>query len=383
MNSETIEEDEALGRVIALLRKRRYAEAEASASDLTAFAPSARALHVLAECHLARGALGDAATDRDSALALKPEDPGLWVGRADLELWRDGFAGWEKIVDCALSVPVLPPAVFHFLVRKACLLWIRRREALCASVISHLTQALGRDGNTLALQLRGYTMSMAGHLNGLIRAERAGRGGRYDARATLPKLYLVGDSHCISPAATVVSFTGRPHRVTPVYVLGCKAWHLTTAFPNPYKEAVLRAARTIPTGSEVIFTAGDIDCRFESGFHNLYRKTGAALDRAIDQTVAAYLDQLRTLFPAERHRLSILAPPAQRGDLGRFGGPDLALLADIGRLFHETLSVGCNARGLALIDYYAMTAGSDGFANPSFHVDGHHLSADALRLALA
>jgi hypothetical protein len=130
-------------------------------------------------------------------------------------------------------------------------------------------------------------------------------------------------------------------------VLGCKAWHLTTAFPNPYKEAVLRAARTIPTGSEVIFTAGDIDCRFESGFHNLYRKTGAALDRAIDQTVAAYLDQLRTLFPAERHRLSILAPPAQRGDLGRFGGPDLALLADIGRLFHETLSVGCNARGLA------------------------------------
>jgi hypothetical protein len=45
--------------------------------------------------------------------------------------------------------------------------------------------------------------------------------------------------------------------------------------------------------------------------------------------------------------------------------------------------VGCNARGLALIDYYAMTVGSDGFANPSFHVDGHHLSADALRLALA
>jgi hypothetical protein len=30
-----------------------------------------------------------------------------------------------------------------------------------------------------------------------------------------------------------------------------------------------------------------------------------------------------------------------------------------------------------------MTVGSDGFANPVFHVDGHHLSADALRFALA
>jgi hypothetical protein len=30
-----------------------------------------------------------------------------------------------------------------------------------------------------------------------------------------------------------------------------------------------------------------------------------------------------------------------------------------------------------------MTVGSDGFANPALHVDGHHLSADALRLALA
>src|SRR5208282_1411723 len=171
------------------------------------------------------------------------------------------------------------------------------------------TQALGRDGNALAQRLRGYTMSMAGQFHGLIHAERAGRGGRYDARATLPKFYLVGDSHCVAPAATIVSITGRPHRVTPLYVLGCKAWHLTTALPNPYKEAVLRAAQTIPAGSQVIFTAGDIDCRFESGFHNLYRKTGAALDRAIDQTVGAYLDQLRMLFPAERHRLSILAPP--------------------------------------------------------------------------
>jgi hypothetical protein len=48
-----------------------------------------------------------------------------------------------------------------------------------------------------------------------------------------------------------------------------------------------------------------------------------------------------------------------------------AVLAEIGRLFHETLSASCAARGLPLVDCYAMTVGSDGFANLVFHVDGH------------
>lgn len=74
---------------------------------------------------------------------------------------------------------------------------------------------------------------------------------------TLPRVYVIGDSHSLSCAwQTVDSKLLEPRLVT-----GCKMWHLRPGgdfFPKVNFE---RAIETIPDGSEVMFLLGEIDCR--------------------------------------------------------------------------------------------------------------------------
>jgi hypothetical protein len=356
-------------------------ELELKLRQQIAAAPSATAWRGLAECELARGALDEAERSFVEALGLAPGDVDTRLGLIDVALWREGFAGWHRRIEEALSLRIPLPDAFHVLIRKACLCWVTRQIKPCTDILVLLSSALGREGAPLAQKLQGYTMSMAGHINGLVRAEVSGRGAVYSSEA-LPPLFLVGDSHCIAPAASLVSLAGETRRVVPLYVLGCKAWHLANGERNQYKECVERLARALPEGATVLFSAGDIDCRYQSGFHNLVRKTGADLDRAIPETVEAYLDLLQRVFPAESTRLMLLSPPAPRGDLQPLDEADHTLLPTISARFRQALGAGCTARGLLLIDYYAFTVGEDGWSNRRHHVDGHHLYADALRLAI-
>ncbi len=356
-------------------------ELEALLRRQLADAPNPVTWRALAEAQLARGALEEAERSFLAALALDPGDTGTRLGLIDCALWREGLAGWQRRTDEALSLRIAFPAAFHFLIRKACLLWIQHQTDPCARILLTLSAGLQREGAALAETLRGYTMSMAGHLNGLVRAGASGRAARYSAESR-PPLFLAGDSHCIAPAASIVTLGGAERRVLPLYVLGCKAWHLANPLRNQYKECGERLARALPPGAELLFSAGDIDCRYQSGFHNFHRKTGADLDRAIPKTVASYLDALQRLFPDDRTRLMLLAPPAPRDDLQPLDESDRALLPTISARFHQALVHGCAERGLPLVDYYTLTAGAEGWSNRRHHVDGHHLHADALGLAI-
>lgn len=354
---------------------------EAMLRQQLANAPSPPLWRGLAESQLARGALEEAEASFLQALALAPGEVDTRLGLIDLALWQTGLAGWGRRTDEALALHIPLPEAFHFLIRKACLLWIAHQIDPCARILLLLSSGLQREGAALAEKLQGYTMSMAGHLNGLVRAQANGRAARYSEERLSP-LFLAGDSHCIAPAASLVALGGGQRRVMPLYVLGCKAWHLANPFRNQYKECAERLARALPPGALLLFSAGDIDCRYQSGFFNLHRKTGADLDRAIAETVTLYLDALQRLFPADRVRLLLLAPPAPRDDLQPLNEADRALLPTISARFHQALMQGCAERDLPLVDYYALTVAADGWSNGLHHVDGHHLHADVLRIAI-
>jgi len=196
-------------------------------------------------------------------------------------------------------------------------------------------------------------------------------------------VHLVGDSHCIAPSATIVAIGGRAHRVRPRYVLGCKAWHYAAPGPNGYKAAVQRIAGALPASSQVIISAGDIDCRWRSGFFNLHRKTGAGLGRAIATTVAGYLDFVQAAFGPGGHAVSILTPPAPCIDTLPWDPSDQTVVATIIAGFQDELHSAASARGLPLIDVYRLSAGPDGWSNRRFHVDTYHLDARALDAALS
>lgn len=95
-----------------------------------------------------------------------------------------------------------------------------------------------------------------------------------------PPVFLLGDSHCVSPAWTTVRVppaissgsgsgvavgaeVGMPveRLLRPALVTGCKVWHLrreSTFYPRVNYEAV---AGALPEGSDIVWMPGEIDCR--------------------------------------------------------------------------------------------------------------------------
>ena len=378
----------ALAAAAGLFRARRYRECLAAVDAVLAGGPHPAALHIRAECLVAAGRLDEAAGAFEAALVLAPFTGAAWVGRADLELWREGLAGWEAVVDRALTRPVLPPEGFHFLVRKACLLWMRGEVAGCGAIVGYLSAELGRQGAALAGVLRGYTVSTAVHLRGLLLAEGTGRGRRMAGAEALPPLFLLGDSHCIGPAGSVVTLRGQPHVVRPLYVLGCKAWHLAGAgaehLGNPYRACAERRAAGLPGGAAVMVSAGDIDCRAGSGFDNLRRRVSAPeLAAAIRDTAAGYVGWVRRVLAragAGEGEAMVLLHPARRaegtGEAGGDGGQ--AAVLEIDRRFREAVAEACGRAAVGLVDLGALTADA-----PEWFVDTHHVAGGALGAALA
>ncbi len=377
-----MDDADCLAAAVGHLRARAPELAEPLFAGLTGRTPSAMAWRGLAECRIARGALDDARADLEQALALDPDDVDAWIALGDVETWSHGLDGLAAVMARALRRPIPPPRSFHLAVRRAAVAWTERDVGTCRMLIGQLNAALGRIGTPVAQALQGFTMSLAGHLHRLMEAEAAGRGGRY-SDAPLPPVFVLGDSHCIGPAQSVVAIDGHPHRVLPRYVIGCKAWHLGNNRENAYKEGARRQVAALPPASAVIASAGDIDCRFASGFYNLHRKTGAALGPAILGTVEGYLDFVTALAAPGGHALRILAPPAPAREPPGATADDRRLVAEIAARFHEALQAGCARRGLALVDYYALTVAGDGLADPALFVDLRHLQAGALAQALA
>lgn len=77
------------------------------------------------------------------------------------------------------------------------------------------------------------------------------------------KIYVCGDSHCLSSAWQTLNIKGRdrPCMLVPKLVTGMKMWHLredTRFFP---KENFRYAIESIPDNASVILVFGEIDCR--------------------------------------------------------------------------------------------------------------------------
>merc|ERR1712166_506448 len=79
--------------------------------------------------------------------------------------------------------------------------------------------------------------------------------------STAAPLYVVGDSHSLSPAWRTVQFNGEPRLLHNRLVTGLKAWHLrpeSKFFPKYNMECALAQ---VPDNSQAVFIFGEIDCR--------------------------------------------------------------------------------------------------------------------------
>lgn len=122
--------------------------------------------------------------------------------------------------------------------------------------------------------------------------------------ADMPRLYVAGDSHSMTPAWHTMQLRGKDHLVQPLLVTGMKIWHLRPAsrfFPkNNFYNVVPRA----PPRSTIIFLFGEIDCR-EGFLVSVQKCRYKDLDEAAQVTIDIYMDILKSLVETYHYEIFI------------------------------------------------------------------------------
>jgi len=118
--------------------------------------------------------------------------------------------------------------------------------------------------------------------------------GLYDKPAGKP-LYVVGDSHSLSPSWRSIQVKGEDRLLLGRLVTGLKMWHLrpeSRFFPKANFEA---AMAQVPDGSECMFIFGEIDCR-EGLLVCVEKCRYEDIEEGAQVTIKIYLDNLKKLI---------------------------------------------------------------------------------------
>jgi hypothetical protein len=200
----------------------------------------------------------------------------------------------------------------------------------------------------------------------------------------LAPVFVVGDSHSLTPAHLPVSLSGETRRIEARLVFGCKAWHLVSGKPNPFAAAFDAAVRRIPEGGAVMACFGELDCRHGIGIFRHLRTQG--IDDPIPvvrSLVAGYVARLAETAGARRLHLMLVTPPASNVDETLLPAADRDHFRAIERLFSENLREQAAARGLRVIDLQAATRRTDGSIRGEAYVDTNHILPDVFLEACA
>lgn len=205
------------------------------------------------------------------------------------------------------------------------------------------------------------------------------------ARDNLPLLYFVGDSHSIALAHAQTKWQGIKHKVHSLLIKGCKAWHLGGEQPNHYKLAFRRImTEDIPKNKPVVFVFGEIDCRYGEGIFAHCKKHHMDVNTNIQHVVQSYI-----AFINEEARQAEITPviwgvPAPLGMLVKQlptedREPFVQMIAE----FNKALRAMATHHHMPFIDVHALTAGKDGMADGSQHLEDRlHLQPGLYQKAL-
>ena len=109
------------------------------------------------------------------------------------------------------------------------------------------------------------------------------------------KIFLIGDSHCLSYATETISVENKDHYIVPFFIEGAKAWHLGDGQAAKY-DYVFRAALTHrPQGAKCWIICGEIDCRVNEGIQTVPIKDGQSLENIARNTATSYIKRTASI----------------------------------------------------------------------------------------
>ena len=201
-----------------------------------------------------------------------------------------------------------------------------------------------------------------------------------------PPAYIIGDSHCLSFANLPVQIDENSFTVMARLVLGCKAYHLSQKEHNHYKEEFLRNLATIPDGSTVILSFGEIDCRADEGIYPAWMKKfqHLSIEKVVQDVVNGYIEFIAEATKGRRFRLMLLGVPAPRKKtFDHLAAENISTYVSIPLLWNEYLKHITLQNGWTFLDNYSLTCDDQGSSQGRYHIDDRHLSPAALALLVS
>ena len=188
----------------------------------------------------------------------------------------------------------------------------------------------------------------------------------------LPKVYHLGESHCLSYAHSEILIAGIMHIVSPKITFGAKAYHFSNNKKNKFKSITIYNLENIPKCSNVFVSVGEIDCRAEEGFIRASNKKGKNLNEIINITVCSYIDWFLTQNIVNQHTYYFLNVPAPMYD-SNYSKEINDKVARVVGLFNDSLLKKIVMSDTRMIDVYSHTHDKTNFSNGLYHVDKRHL----------
>lgn len=130
---------------------------------------------------------------------------------------------------------------------------------------------------------------------------------------------------------------------------------------------------TIPLGSKMLFTFGELDCRIH--IFDQYRVFYTPIGRAIKNTVNKYLDYISSLNILDCNILSVIPAAEDEGvyDVPFFGTVQERVI--ITTVFNSVLKIECRHRGFKFIDVFDQLIDKQGQRKAEFS-NSEHLTSD-------
>lgn len=203
--------------------------------------------------------------------------------------------------------------------------------------------------------------------------------GETSCQEDMDILYVIGESHALSPHGTVVRYRERKMRCAAQWIAGCKQWHLGNNSRNKYKHKFELIMGLLPRQSAVLLTIGEIDCRHDGGIIKTWKRLpDKSLDEVAHATVEAYVRYVAGIGARHGHRLVVSGVPAINFQLDELEADAAEQLVRLIRIFNGMLKELVLAAGMDFLDVYAFTDRGDGLACGQWHIDNFHLLPSAI-----
>jgi hypothetical protein len=188
-------------------------------------------------------------------------------------------------------------------------------------------------------------------------------------------LYCIGESHCLSPAHTVINLKGDNYKCKPYPILSARIWELISLYDNIVKASLQIVLKKIPKDALVLFCVGEVDCRINRGIMGFYRKDPSIdLDSHIVNMSSKYVEFINSISKINNFTPMIQGIPASQENISSYPPIEQQKFYYVIKKLNECLKNDCQKYNIRFIDVYSISVNPEtGASNRMLHIDNHHL----------